>query len=62
MVDCSLALEYEKRHNRNLQTFFDSSIPKLGHPEVREWGMDLVAEREHFKLEAQGSGSNDDKS
>jgi len=39
------ALEYEKRHNKDLQPFFDSSIPKLNHFEVKEWGADLLDER-----------------
>ncbi|KAJ7261851.1 HD domain-containing protein [Mycena rebaudengoi] len=42
----SQALEYERDHGVGLQPFFDSSIPNLRHPEVQEWGQDLLAERE----------------
>ncbi|KAI9509670.1 HD domain-containing protein [Russula earlei] len=31
-----------------LQPFFDSSIPHLRHTEVREWGADLLREREEM--------------
>ncbi|KAF8966259.1 HD domain-containing protein [Flammula alnicola] len=49
----SQALEYEKNHNASLQPFFDSSIPKLHHPQVQEWGQDLMAEREQLKKNIQ---------
>ncbi|KZT25142.1 HD domain-containing protein [Neolentinus lepideus HHB14362 ss-1] len=39
------AREYEKRHSRDLQGFFDSSIPHLRHPEVQKWGNELMAGR-----------------
>lgn len=43
------AFEYEKNHNMTtLQPFFESSLPKLRHPEVQRWGQDLTAEREAF--------------
>ncbi|KAI0032666.1 HD domain-containing protein [Vararia minispora EC-137] len=43
----SQALEYERAHAApDLQSFFDSSVPHLRHPEVREWGRDLLRERE----------------
>jgi len=37
--------EYEREHSRNLQAFFDSSIPFLRHPEVVQWGQTLINER-----------------
>jgi putative hydrolase of HD superfamily len=45
------ATEYERRLPSEapmdlLQPFFDSSIPNIRHPEVREWGADLMKERE----------------
>ncbi|KAH9479859.1 5'-deoxynucleotidase HDDC2 [Psilocybe cubensis] len=43
----SQALEYEKNHGANLQPFFDSSIPKLQHPQVQEWGQGLLEERQN---------------
>ncbi|KAF9511401.1 hypothetical protein BS47DRAFT_1185728 [Hydnum rufescens UP504] len=39
------ASEYEKRHDKDLQAFFDSSLPKIRHPEVRDWAEDLERER-----------------
>ncbi|KZV91483.1 hypothetical protein EXIGLDRAFT_648177 [Exidia glandulosa HHB12029] len=40
------AHEYEQRHeDKNLQEFYDSSLPGIKHPEVRQWGEDLLAER-----------------
>ncbi|KAH8104045.1 HD domain-containing protein [Cristinia sonorae] len=46
----SQALEYERNHGmRTLQPFFDSSIPFLRHPEVKQWGQDLLAERDEVK-------------
>ncbi|KAF8993796.1 HD domain-containing protein [Cyathus striatus] len=45
----SQAFEYERRHATNLQPFFDSSVPKLEHPEVKSWGSDLLAEREKLQ-------------
>ncbi|KAJ7708984.1 HD domain-containing protein [Mycena rosella] len=41
----SQALEYERDHSASLQPFFDSSLPNLRHPEVQEWGRDLLEER-----------------
>jgi len=41
------ALEYERAHDsQTLQPFFESSIPFIRHTEVREWGADLLRERE----------------
>lgn len=43
------ALEYERAHDsQTLQSFFDSSIPSIRHTEVREWGADLLREREEM--------------
>ncbi|KAF9499379.1 HD domain-containing protein [Pleurotus eryngii] len=40
------ALEYERRQEeKDLQSFFDSSLPFLRHPEVQGWGKDLLNER-----------------
>lgn len=45
-----LAFEYEKNHQtKTLQPFFDSSLPKIRHPEVRQWGEDLLVEREQLQ-------------
>ncbi|KAJ7483290.1 HD domain-containing protein [Mycena latifolia] len=41
----SQALEYERDHGASLQPFFDSSLPNLRHPEVKDWGRDLLEER-----------------
>jgi len=47
------ALEYERAHgSQTLQPFFDSSIPHLCHAEVREWGTDLLREREEIHASA----------
>jgi len=47
------ALEYERAHDsQTLQPFFDSSIPHLRHNEVREWGADLLREREEMRSSA----------
>ncbi|KAH9967420.1 HD domain-containing protein [Russula dissimulans] len=47
------ALEYERAHgSQTLQPFFDSSIPHLRHAEVREWGTDLLREREELGARA----------
>ncbi|OCB89954.1 HD domain-containing protein [Sanghuangporus baumii] len=43
----SQTLEYERRYeDKQLDAFFESSIPKLNHPEVQQWGADLMQERE----------------
>ncbi|KAF8603779.1 HD domain-containing protein [Ceratobasidium sp. AG-I] len=42
------ASEYEKTHcdgPDGLQSFFDSSLPQIQHPEVKQWGEDLTRER-----------------
>ena len=45
----SVAFEYERNHGMSgLQTFFDSSLPNIQHPEVQQWGRDLDAERAHL--------------
>ncbi|KAI0685906.1 HD domain-containing protein [Cytidiella melzeri] len=42
----SQAFEYEKNHGMTtLQPFFDSSLPAVRHPEIQQWGKDLLAER-----------------
>ncbi|KAF8909932.1 HD domain-containing protein [Mucidula mucida] len=42
----SQASEYEKADpTKDLQTFFDSSIPNIRHEEVRGWGASLLEER-----------------
>lgn len=47
------ALEYERAHgSQTLQPFFDNSIPQLRHTEVREWGVDLLCEREEMRAGA----------
>ncbi|KZT09821.1 HD domain-containing protein [Laetiporus sulphureus 93-53] len=47
------ASEYERQHsNPTLQSFFDNSIPFIQHPEVKQWGRDLLAERQSTKSEA----------
>lgn len=52
-----LALEYERRHEgKDLQSFFDSSLPFIRHHEVQAWGHDLLNERNA------GSGSMADSS
>jgi putative hydrolase of HD superfamily len=52
------ALEYERAHgSQTLQPFFDSSIPHLRHGEVREWGADLLREREGMR--ARGDNQRD---
>ena len=43
------ALEYERAHgSQTLQPFFESSVPHLCHAEVREWGTDLLRERDEM--------------
>jgi hypothetical protein len=50
LMQMYLALEYEQNHGATtLQPFFDSSIPKLRHPEVKQWGEDLLGERQRLK-------------
>jgi putative hydrolase of HD superfamily len=45
----SQALEYERNHNKDLQPFFDSSLPNIRHPEIKSWGEDLLFEREELQ-------------
>lgn len=46
------ASEYERRHEKSLEGFFDSSIPYIKHPEVGSWGASLLQERSlHGKSE-----------
>jgi putative hydrolases of HD superfamily len=53
------ALEYERAQNsQTLQSFFDSSIPHIRHREVREWGADLLREREEMGAEAKHQSDN----
>lgn len=52
-------LEYERAHDsQTLQPFFDSSIPYLRHSEVREWGADLLREREQMRTRADDEHDN----
>ncbi|KAL5537010.1 hypothetical protein ACEPAF_833 [Sanghuangporus sanghuang] len=54
----SQTLEYERRYeDKQLDAFFESSIPKLNHPEVQQWGADLMQERETM-LEDRRNASN----
>lgn len=47
------ALEYERAHgSQTLQPFFESSVPHLCHAEVREWGTDLLRERDEMHARA----------
>ncbi|OAX41054.1 HD domain-containing protein [Rhizopogon vinicolor AM-OR11-026] len=39
------AREYETAHAMDLQSFFDSSLPHLRHPEVKQWGETLAQTR-----------------
>ncbi|KAJ3509168.1 hypothetical protein NLJ89_g5364 [Agrocybe chaxingu] len=56
----SQALEYERNHGATtLQPFFDSSIPKLQHPQIQAWGQDLLAERERMKNDIISITEND---
>ncbi|KAA1468957.1 HD domain-containing protein [Dentipellis sp. KUC8613] len=52
------ALEYEREHNVPLQSFFDSSLPNLRHPEVQGWGADLSRQREQAQKEKEHPLSN----
>lgn len=52
----SQALEYETNHGANtLQSFFDSSIPKLRHPQIQGWAEELMSEREQLKKDNSNS-------
>lgn len=54
------ALEYERVHDsQTLQPFFDSSIPRIRHAEVREWGADLLREREDMLANARKERPHD---
>lgn len=47
-----VALEYERNHGAStLQSFFDSSIPQVRHPEAQQWGRDLMEERNALHLQ-----------
>ncbi|KAL0955169.1 hypothetical protein HGRIS_004077 [Hohenbuehelia grisea] len=55
----SQALEYERDHDATtLQPFFDSSLPKIRHPEVQGWARDLEAERSQMKAKQGGKSQN----
>lgn len=44
------ALEYEGRYpEKDLTPFYDSSVPKLRHPEVQGWGASLMKERRQMQ-------------
>jgi len=48
----SQALEYERNHGaKDLQCFFDNSIPNVRHPQVQQWSQDLMGEREELQRE-----------
>lgn len=48
----SQALEYERRYaDQKLDSFYDSSVPKINHPEVKAWGADLMNERQELMQE-----------
>ncbi|EJD43817.1 HD domain-containing protein [Auricularia subglabra TFB-10046 SS5] len=50
------AREYEERHGTpNLQEFYDSSLPSIKHPEVRQWGQDLLGERDRARASSSSS-------
>lgn len=45
----SQAFEYERTNGRDhLQQFYDTSVPYLRHPEVKQWGQDLMEERRNL--------------
>ncbi|KDQ19110.1 hypothetical protein BOTBODRAFT_484197 [Botryobasidium botryosum FD-172 SS1] len=50
-------VEYEKRHKMQLQPFFDSSLPKLRHSEVQEWGRAVSKERDQLWQETKESAN-----
>ncbi|KAE9384989.1 HD domain-containing protein [Gymnopus androsaceus JB14] len=52
------AFEYERDLNMpKLQPFYDSSLPQIKHPEVQEWGNDLLEERSRSFATASSSQS-----
>ena len=47
-----IALEYERNHGaKDLQCFFDNSIPNVRHAQVQQWSQDLIIEREELQRE-----------
>ncbi|KAJ7065304.1 HD domain-containing protein [Mycena amicta] len=46
----SQAFEYERAQGIPLQSFFDTSLPYLNHPEVAEWGRNLEEERRFRRI------------
>ena len=47
-----IALEYERNHGtRDLQPFYDSSIPNVRHPQILQWSQDLMEERGELQTE-----------
>ena len=47
-----IALEYERNHGaKDLQTFYNNSIPNVRHPQVQQWSQDLMVEREKLQGE-----------
>ena len=47
-----IALEYERNNGvKDLQPFYDSSIPNICHPQVQQWSQDLMVEREELQTE-----------
>ena len=52
------ALEYERRYeDKKLDPFYESSLSKINHPEVRAWGGDLMAERQGMLQERERTRS-----
>ena len=52
LISNFIALEYERNHGaKDLQTFYNNSIPKVRHPQVQQWGQDLMVEREELQRE-----------
>jgi len=54
--------EYERRHKMCLQSFVDGSLPKLQHPEVKEWGRAVGEERDRLGKDAQQNSEQTSKS
>ncbi|KAI5895165.1 HD domain-containing protein [Schizophyllum commune H4-8] len=57
------AFAYERRTGLDLETFYDSSIPSIRHPEVRSWATELEVERKEARegrtsVTADNSGSS----
>jgi hypothetical protein len=47
-----IAFEYERNHGaKDLQCFFNNSIPNVRHAQVQQWSQDLLVEREELQRE-----------